>query len=41
MTASNWTALGKELEEILRLRTPPVAIRTPAGSPEGDAAYAD
>ena len=26
MTMSNWIALGKELEELLRLRTPPVPI---------------
>jgi hypothetical protein len=35
MTASNWTALGKELEEILRLRTPPVAITFSEQRPDG------
>jgi uncharacterized protein (DUF169 family) len=41
MTASNWTALGKELEEILRLRTPPVAITFSEQRPDGVTAFDD
>jgi uncharacterized protein (DUF169 family) len=40
-TAPNWIALGKELEEILRLRTPPVAIAFSEQRPEGIAAFDD
>jgi uncharacterized protein (DUF169 family) len=35
---SNWIALGKELEAILRLRTPPVAITFSEQRPDGVAA---
>jgi len=41
MTASNWSALGKELEEILRLRTPPVAITFSEQRPDGVTAFDD
>jgi hypothetical protein len=41
MTMSNWIALGKELEEILRLRTPPVPITFSEQRPDGVAAFDD
>jgi Uncharacterised ArCR, COG2043 len=41
MTMSNWIALGKELEEILHLRTPPVAITFSEQRPDGVAAFDD
>lgn len=41
MTTPNWIALGKELEEILRLRTPPVAITFSERPPDEVAAFAD
>jgi uncharacterized protein (DUF169 family) len=41
MTMSNWIALGKELEAILRLRTPPVAITFSEQRLDGVAAFDD
>jgi uncharacterized protein (DUF169 family) len=41
MTTFNWIALGKELEEILRLRTPPVAITFSEQRPEKVTAFDD
>jgi hypothetical protein len=41
MTMSNWIALGRELEAILRLRTPPVAITFSEQRPDGVAAFDD
>lgn len=41
MTTPNWIALGKELEEVLRLRTPPVAITFSEERPEGVATFDD
>jgi uncharacterized protein (DUF169 family) len=35
MTTPNWIALSKELEEILHLRTPPVAITFSEQPPDG------
>ena len=41
MPMSNWVALGKELEELLRLRTPPVPITFSEQRPDGVAAFDD
>jgi uncharacterized protein (DUF169 family) len=41
VTTLDWIALGKELEEILRLRTPPVAITFCEQPPDGLAAFDD
>jgi uncharacterized protein (DUF169 family) len=39
MTPPNWIALGNELEQILGLRTPPVAITFSEQRPKGVAAF--
>jgi len=41
MATSDWTALGKELEDILRLTTPAVAITFSEQRPAGVAAFDD
>lgn len=41
MTRPSWTALGTELEEILRLTMPPVAITFTGQRPDGVAAFDD
>jgi uncharacterized protein (DUF169 family) len=41
MVMSNWHVLGDELQEILRLATPPVAITFSAQPPDGVAAFDD
>jgi len=41
MATSDWNALGEELQEILRLATPPVAITFSEQRPDGVAAFDD
>jgi uncharacterized protein (DUF169 family) len=41
MVTSDWHALGEELQEILRLATPPVAITFSEQRPDGVAAFDD